>query len=49
VRARQLARQPAYIEKYEQFSNADYDTLCSLDFRKIRYKKAELYEDDSYR
>jgi len=37
------ARSPKNVHEYERFTNADYDNLCTLDFRTIRYKKEEVY------
>jgi hypothetical protein len=34
------------IKLYEKFSNADYSTIETQDFRQLRYKKNELYARD---
>ena len=47
IEAKLQVRQPEYLPNYESFTNADYETLCTQDFRRVRYRKAEIYGGDS--
>ena len=43
--AKQKAKLPGNIHKFEKFTNKDHSTITSQDFRSIRYKREEKYED----
>jgi len=45
IEAKKIATLPENISQFEKFTNTDYGEICSLDFRKIRYRKAEVYAD----
>ena len=45
--AKMEAKKPEFIEKFERFTNDDYKSLITMDFRSIRYKKKNVFSDDS--
>ena len=38
-RAEEEAMLPQNLPNFERFTNADYQTVCELDFRSVRYRR----------
>lgn len=44
-KARELSKQPENINKFEKFTNQDYNDVCQKDFREVRYKKKNVQSE----
>ena len=42
-KAKSIAQQKGNIDKFERFTDEDYEDLCRRDFRSVRYKREEIY------
>jgi len=44
-KAKKKAKEPEFVKQFERFTNRDYDDICSKDFRAVRYKKQQKYQE----